>query len=68
VGIQIQLRDDSSIHYLKRSGIAFDAVVEGFVHNACQFFTGLELSIGNVVLSTPFSHFYVQQRLSKMGQ
>lgn len=68
VGIQIQLRDDNAVHYLKRSGIAFDAVVEGYVHNAAMFFTGLELTIGGVTVSTPFQHYYVQQRLSKMGQ
>lgn len=31
-----------------------------------MLFTGLELSIGNIVLSTPFQHFYVQQKISKM--
>ena len=57
VGIQIQLRDDNSIHYLKRSGIAFDVEVAGFVHNAAMFFNGLELSIGNVVFSSPFQQY-----------
>lgn len=66
--IQIQLRDDNAIHYLKRGGIAFNADVTGFVHNAAMFFTGLELSIGNVVISSPFQHFYVQQWIAKQGK
>ena len=53
---------------MKRSGIAFEADVAGFCHNAAMFFTGLELSIGNVVISTPYQHYYVQQRIAKYGK
>jgi hypothetical protein len=53
---------------LKRGGIAFLASVNGFVHNAAQFFSGTELAIGDVVISTPYQHFYVQQKISKMGK
>ena len=54
--IQIQLRDDNAIHYLKRSGLYFDFISNNnsFAHNAASIFDGLEISFGNVTLSTPF--------------
>lgn len=68
--IQIQLRQDNALHFLKRSGIYFDYIANtfSFPHNAAALFTGLEMSIGGVTLATPFQHYYVQQRLSKMGK
>ena len=60
--IQIMIRDDNALHYLKREGLVFDLVCSenAYVHNAATLFTGLELSIGNVSTATPFQHYYVQ--------
>ena len=60
--IQILLRDDNAIHYMKRSGLLFDFIANGhdYVHNAAALFSGLEVSIGGVTFATPFSHFYAQ--------
>ena len=60
--LQIQLADDNVIYYLKHSGILFDFQINDpyFVHNAAALFTGLEISFGNVTVSTPFQHFLIQ--------
>jgi hypothetical protein len=59
--IQVQLRDDNAVHYLKKSGLLFEYITDtgSYPSNMAMLFTGLELSIGNIVLSTPFQHFYV---------
>ena len=68
--IQVMIKDDNAVHYLKKSGLVFDYLSDGnsFPTNMASLFSGLELSIGGVTISTPFQAQYVQQKISRLSK